>query len=229
MKSIDLSAYRRIVFFTGAGMSAESGVSTYRGKGGFWSRYDHEEYACQEAFERDPEKVLRFHELRRRTVLDCHPHEGHRVIASMPEACVITQNIDGMHQRAGSRDVVELHGSLWRLRCEGCGAQKEDFGRDYETLRCECGDWLRPGIVWFGDLLDEMVMQKASEMIAHCDLFISIGTSGTVWPAAGYPALARKGGAFCIEINPEPSETIRYDLVIRDPASVALQKLFGRQ
>lgn len=227
MKSIDLSAYRRIVFFTGAGMSAESGVSTYRGKGGFWSRYDYEEYACQEAFERDPEKVLRFHELRRRTVLDCHPHEGHRLIASMPEACVITQNIDGMHQRAGSRDVVELHGSLWRLRCEGCGTQKEDFGHDYETLKCECGNWLRPSIVWFGDMLNETVMQEASEMIAGCDLFISIGTSGTVWPAAGFPALARNAGAFCVEINPEPSGAIRYDLVISELASTALPELFA--
>lgn len=208
-------------------MSAESGVSTYRGKGGFWSRYDYEEYACQEAFERDPEKVLRFHELRRRTVLDCHPHEGHRVIASMPEACVITQNIDGMHQRAGSSDVVELHGSLWRLRCEGCGTQKEDFGRDYETLKCECGNWLRPGIVWFGDMLNETVMQEASEMIASCDLFISIGTSGTVWPAAGFPALARNAGAFCVEINPEPSGAIRYDLVISELASTELPELFA--
>jgi len=191
------------------------------------SRHDYEEYACQEAFERNPEKVLRFHELRRRTVLDCHPHEGHRVIAAMPEACVITQNIDGMHQRAGSRNAIELHGSLWRLRCERCGVRKEDFGRNYETLRCDCGNWLRPAIVWFGDLLDETVMQKASEMIAHCDLFISIGTAGTVWPVAGYPALARKAEAFCIEINPEPSGAISYDLVIREPASRALPELFA--
>jgi NAD-dependent deacetylase len=226
MKQIDLSLYRRIILFTGAGMSAESGVPTYRGKGGVWSRYDYQEYACQAAFERDPEKVLRFHELRRRTVLDCHPHDGHRLIAAMPEVCLITQNIDGMHQRAGSRDVVELHGSLWRLRCERCGAGKEDFGRSYETLRCDCGNWLRPAIVWFGDLLDEAVMHEASELISACDLFVSIGTSGAVWPAAGFPALARRAGAYCIEINPEPSGTISYDLVIREPASTALPRLF---
>jgi NAD-dependent deacetylase len=227
MKTPDLSSYKRIVFFTGAGMSAESGVPTYRGKGGVWSQYDYEEYACQGAFGRDPEKVLRFHELRRRAVLDCHPHEGHRVIAAMPEARVITQNIDGMHQRAGCRNVVELHGSLWQLRCEKCGVQKKDLGRSYETLRCACGHWLRPGIIWFGDMLDEAVMRKASEMITTCDLFISIGTSGTVWPAAGFPAIAREAGAYCIEINPEPSGATGYDLVIPEPAGTALPELFG--
>jgi len=149
METVDLSRYRKVVFFTGAGMSAESGVPTYRGKGGVWNAYDFQEYACQKAFEGDPEKVLRFHEIRRRAVLDCHPHAGHRVIAGMPEASVITQNIDGMHQRAGSQDVIELHGSLWRLRCERCGVPlaRPRFGsvlyrNQSRTLR---SDGLRPG------------------------------------------------------------------------------------
>lgn len=227
MLEIDPTAYRKIVFFTGAGMSAESGVPTYRGKGGIWKQYDYEAYACQEAFDRDPEKVLRFHELRRRAVLDCRPHEGHRVIAGMPEAVVITQNIDGMHQRAGSRGVIELHGSLWRLRCDRCRTVREDIGRDYATLRCDhCGGWLRPDITWFGDLLDETVTRKAIEIIASCNLFISIGTSGTVWPAAGYPSIARNAGARCIEINPEPSGSTGYDHLIRDTAGHALPGLF---
>jgi NAD-dependent deacetylase len=228
MKSFDPSAYRRVLFFTGAGMSAESGVPTYRGKGGIWKEYDFEEFACQQAFERDPEKVLRFHELRRCSVLDCQPHEGHRVIASMPDALIVTQNIDGMHQRAGSQRVIELHGSLWRLRCDRCGTVREDYSREYETLQCNCGRWLRPDITWFGDMLDESVMQKATDAISSCDLFISIGTSGTVWPAAGFPALARKVGAFCIEINPEPSESTRYDMVIREAAGTAIPRLFNR-
>ncbi|NTV26244.1 MAG: NAD-dependent deacylase [Chlorobiaceae bacterium] len=226
MKTIDPSSYQNIVFFTGAGMSAESGVPTYRGKGGIWRQYDYEEYACQSAFERNPEKVLNFHDLRRRAVLDCHPHEGHQVIARMPSATVITQNIDGMHQRAGSRNVIELHGSLWRLRCDHCGTRKEDIGREYETLHCSCGRWLRPDITWFGDMLDESVTIRAMKLIASSDLFISIGTSGTVWPAAGYPALACDSGAFCIEINPEPSGATSFDLVIRNSASVALPELF---
>jgi len=226
MEKIEPSAYRKIVFFTGAGMSAESGVPTYRGKGGIWKQYDYEEYACQAAFDRDPEKVLEFHELRRRAVLDCRPHEGHRVIAGLPEASVVTQNIDGMHQRAGSRNVIELHGSLWRLRCDRCGTMREDIGRSYEARRCTCGNWLRPDITWFGDQLDESVMGLAAEIIAGCELFISIGTSGSVWPAAGFPSLARRSGARCIEINPEPSGAIDYDLVIRDTASEALTSLF---
>lgn len=223
----DPSAYRLIVFFTGAGMSAESGVPTYRGKGGVWEQYDYETYACQRAFERDPEKVLEFHELRRSAVLDCQPHDGHRTIAGMPQACVVTQNIDGMHQRAGSRNVIELHGSLWRLRCDTCKSVKEDVGRRYESRRCGCGNWLRPDITWFGDLLDEKVMRQASARIAACDLFVSIGTSGTVWPAAGFPALARQAGAVCVEINPEPTASIRYDLVISQSACSALPGLFN--
>ncbi|MCF8382328.1 MAG: NAD-dependent deacylase [Chlorobium sp.] len=226
METIDLSAYARIVFFTGAGMSAESGVPTYRGKGGIWSAYDFEEYACQKAFERDPEKVLRFHEIRRRAVLDCYPHAGHGVMADIPEASIVTQNIDGMHQRAGSAEVIELHGSLWRLRCDRCWMVKEDYGRDYETLRCGCGSWLRPDITWFGDTLDGAVMRKASKSIAACDLFISIGTSGTVWPAAGFPSLARDSGAYCIEINPEPSGSTGYHRVVREEAGKVLPILF---
>ncbi|HHE31988.1 MAG TPA: NAD-dependent deacylase [Chlorobaculum parvum] len=227
MKKHNPNISQRIVFFTGAGMSAESGVPTYRGKGGVWSQYDYEEYACQEAFDRQPEKVLRFHELRRRAVLDCEPHAGHRVIAGMPEAFVITQNIDGMHRRAGSKKVVELHGSLWRLWCERCKIAKEDYGREYETLRCDCGCWLRPAITWFGDMLDEVVMQQASEIIAACDLFISIGTSGTVWPAAGFPDLARQTGAYCIEINPEPSGSTSYHQAIQSKAGGVLPELFA--
>jgi NAD-dependent deacetylase len=228
MEKIDPSAYRNILFFTGAGMSAESGVPTYRGKGGIWEQYDYGEYACQKAFVRDPEKVLRFHELRRRAVLDCHPHAGHLVIAGMPESIVITQNIDGMHQRAGSRKVIELHGSLWRLRCELCGTMREDFGHDYQTLRCTCGNLFRPDITWFGDMLGESVMQIAAETVAECDLFISIGTSGCVWPAAGFPSLARRSGAYCIEINPEPSGATDYDRVIRGSAGEVLPGLFAQ-
>ncbi len=226
MKPLDPSRYSRIVFFTGAGMSAESGVPTYRGKGGLWKSYDYGEYACSKAFERDPEKVLRFHEIRRRAVLDCHPHEGHTTIAAIPRASIVTQNIDGMHQRAGSRGVIELHGSLWRLRCSRCGIVCEDLGSDYRSLHCECGCWLRPDIVWFGDMLDEAVMRRASSVIATCDLFISIGTSGSVWPAAGFPMLAHDSGAYCIEINPEPSGASSYDLSICGEAGKVLPRMF---
>ena len=233
MGTIDPRQYGHIVFFTGAGMSAESGVPTYRGLGGIWSQYRWEEYACQEAFDDDPQKVLEFHELRRKAVLACKPHEGHVSIASLqkrhPGVMVVTQNIDGMHQRAGTRNVVELHGSLWRLRCPRHGKSEDDLGERYRSYRCEkCGSRLRPDIVWFGDMLDQGVMEEAAAMIRSCDLFISVGTSGVVYPAAGFPRLAKENHAWCIEINPEPNEmSSLYDKTIRDMAGKALPGLFG--
>lgn len=223
--------FKSIVFFTGAGMSAESGVPTYRGRGGVWSQYNWEEYACQEAFDRDPEKVLKFHELRRQSVLACTPHAGHYSIADLekrhPQVRVVTQNIDGMHQRAGNNNVTELHGSLWRLRCPSHGIS-EDFGETFRSFKCEhCGTWLRPDIIWFGDMLNQDVISEANVIIQQCDLFISIGTSGVVWPAAGFPKIARDNGAFCIEINPEPNEmSYLYNETIRETAGNALPRLF---
>jgi len=232
MLTINPKDFKNIVFFTGAGMSAESGVPTYRGRGGIWNQYRWEEFACQEAFDREPEKVLRFHELRRQSVLSCEPHPGHFVIAKLakkhPQVTVVTQNIDGMHQRAGSKDVVELHGSLWRVGCQDHGII-EDIGQTYKSLKCEqCRRWLRPDITWFGDMLDQDVIHEATLIIGRCDLFISIGTSGAVWPAAGFPKVAKDHGARCIEINPEPNEMSSiYDENIREAAGTALPKLFG--
>ena len=223
--------HKQIVFFTGAGMSAESGVPTYRGKGGVWSRYNYEDYACREAFERHPEKVLKFHELRRKAALKCKPHDGHTLISRIeqvfPHVTVVTQNVDGMHQRAGSRKVIELHGSLWRLRCPDHGIS-EDIGETYKSYSCEkCGGWLRPDIVWFGDALDREVIREATNYIGTCDLFISIGTSGVVHPAAGFPSIANANGALCIEINPEATPlSYLFNKHIREPAGTALFKLF---
>ena len=223
--------FERIVFFTGAGMSAESGVPTYRGRGGVWRQYNYEEYACQEAFDREPEKVLKFHEVRRKSVLECHPHDGHAVISNLqkqhPGVSIVTQNIDGMHQRAGSTDVVELHGSLWRLRCPN-HPKSEDIGESYQHYKCpSCDSWLRPDIIWFGDMLDQEVIRKATTAIGTCDLFISIGTSGVVYPAAGFPAIAKTNGAYCIEINPEPSAMSGlYDENIEAAAGKVLPELF---
>lgn len=223
--------FDRIVFFTGAGMSAESGVPTYRGQGGIWAQYNYEEYACQAAFDRDPEKVLRFHELRRRAVLECQPHAGHTVIAELekshPSVTVVTQNIDGMHQRAGSKNVLELHGSVWRLRCPDHGVW-EDHGEQYKTYHCpNCGEWLRPDIVWFGDMLDEHTVRQSETVITDCDLLISIGTSGIVYPAAGFPQLAKSVGALCVEINPDTTElSFIYDHHLRGKAGEVLVSLF---
>ena len=231
MQTINPDEYQYIVLFTGAGMSAESGVPTYRGRGGVWSEYRWEECACQEAFDRDPQKVLEFHELRRQAVLECQPHDGHFAIGQLekrhPKVVVVTQNIDGMHQRAGSENVVELHGSLWRLRCPMHGIT-EDIGEKYKSYKCEhCGNWLRPDIVWFRDMLDEYNMSQAILALRKCDLFISIGTSGVVYPAAGFPKIAKEFGAKCIEINPEQTEmSFMYDISIQSTAGKALPRLF---
>ena len=230
---ISLEHYHKIIFFTGAGMSAESGVPTYRGRGGIWNEYKWEEYACQNAFNKNPEFVLDFHQLRRVEALKCNPHQGHTIISNIENlkknTFIITQNIDGMHQRANSKNVIELHGSLWRLRCEKEGIVIEDkFEGKFSKTICECGEWLRPDIIWFEDMLKENIIAQANQKIIESDLFISIGTSGMVWPAASYPSLAKSSGSFCIEINPEETELSNlYDHVIRLSASDALDQLFN--
>jgi len=220
-----LSDYSRIVVFTGAGMSAESGVPTYRGRGGIWHQYNYEDYACEAAFRREPHKVLDFHELRRRHVLDCAPHAGHRHLTALqrahPSLSIVTQNIDGMHQRAGSHVAAELHGSLWRVRCARHGVREDAGAGAFATRSCvQCGVPLRPDITWFGDPVDEAVFALAHVLVDDCELFIAIGTSAVVWPAAGLIPAARRRGARLIEINPEETEGSEvFDEVLRAPAS----------
>ena len=223
--------FKRVVFFTGAGMSAQSGVPTYRGKGGIWKEYDHERYACQQAFRRDPEGVWEFHNFRRDLVAKCHPHAGHEVVVAAERAnpdgiTVVTQNIDGMHQLAGSERVLELHGSLWRVRCESCGARHAGREAPLKDLHCECGHWWRPDIVWFGDMLNDPVVREATVAIERCDLLISIGTSAVVYPAARLPELAKRAGAVLVEINPEPTPVSGwYDHHLRGGASEMLAQM----
>ena len=176
--------------------------------------------------------VLDFHELRRIEALKCEPHSGHHMIKEIQEehddVWIVTQNIDGIHQRAENKNVVELHGSLWRLRCENEGHIFYDLDKaEYRSRKCTCGSWLRPDIIWFNDMLDPEIIGKSNELISHCDLFISVGTSGIVWPAAGYPQLAKSSGALCIEINPDPSEQSHmYDRIYHETAGEGLRKLF---
>ena len=202
---------RRTLFFTGAGMSAESGVPTYRGRGGIWGQYRGEDFACQRAFDRDPQKVLDFHEERRARVLRCEPHAGHRHLARLQAAgadlAIVTQNTDGLHSRAGVSDVVELHGSLWRLRCPHHGALDDLAAARYARRRCaQCGALLRPDIVWFEDAVDPRVFARAAQLIRSCETFVAVGTSAVVYPAAGLIPLARECGARMIELNVEDTE-----------------------
>ena len=232
MTPIDLSALRHVVFFTGAGMSADCGVPTYRGRGGIWSQYRYEEFACQRAFDADPAQVLDFHEMRRAAVLACEPHAGHhhlaRLQAAFPQVVVVTQNIDGMFQRAGIRVDAELHGSLGRVRCARHGVREDAGGAAYRERRCaDCGAWLRPDITWFEDAVDAEVFARAGGHVEKAALFVSVGTSGAVWPAAGFVQQARQAGARMIEINTEDNEaSALYDTTVRLPASEAIARLF---
>jgi len=223
---------RSVVVFTGAGMSAESGVPTYRGRGGIWHAYRWEEHACQAAFDREPRKVQDFHAERRRAVHACAPHAGHDALAAHGRRgglTVITQNTDGLHQRAGSEGVLELHGSLWRVRCERHG-EWTDADPIFSQRRCpDCGARLRPAVTWFGDPLDAATFRRAAEAIAACELFIAVGTSGVVWPAAGLQQAALKAACHCIEVNPEATDfSALFDEVVRAPASRALPALLAR-
>lgn len=228
--------FRSIVLFTGAGLSAESGVPTYRGAGGIWREYNYQDYACQRAFDRDPVQVLDFHELRRTKVLGCAPHAGHAHIRAMqaghPGIQVITQNIDGLLQRAGVAVAAELHGSLWRLRCPLHGIREDLAATAFAHRRCpDCppdrAPWLRPDITWFEDAVNEAVFEHAAMLVDDAELFIGIGTSGAVWPAAGFAERARRRGARMIEINPEDNEaSVLYGEHVRLPASKALPEVF---
>lgn len=231
MEPLDLDQYLSVLFFTGAGLSAESGVPTYRGAGGIWSQYRYEDYACQRAFERDPEQVLDFHELRRAKALECAPHAGHLHLARLqlayPQLRVVTQNIDGLLQRAGVRVDAELHGSLWRVRC-GCGVLDAPAPASYAHRRCpRCGHWRRPDITWFEDAVNESLFEAVDDWVREAELFVSIGTSGAVWPAAGFAQLAKRSGADMVEINPEDNEASPlYTRRVRQRASEAIPALF---
>jgi NAD-dependent deacetylase len=230
VSSIRFSDFERIVFFTGAGMSAESGIPTYRGKGGMWAEYNYEDYACQRAFDRDPEKVWDFHDKRRATVSKCEPNPGHHIVAEIqknkPGTLVVTQNIDGMHQRAGATAVAELHGSLWRVRCDFENVVRDDKSVPMSPRKCNCGRYWRPDIVWFEDQLDHRVVRRAREALADCDLLVSIGTSAVVYPAADLPRIAVQNGAETVEINLEDTPlSPLYKHRLRGKASEILAEL----
>ncbi len=194
---------RRVVAFTGAGVSADSGIPTFRGTDGVWEKFRAEDLATAEAFERDPALVWKWYEWRRDLIRHAQPNAAHIAIAKLTAATVVTQNVDGLHGRAGSRDVVELHGNIFRVRCmrEGTSSMGEE---PFQTLppRCSCGALLRPDVVWFGEMLSESVVARASATIIGADLLLVIGTSGVVYPAAGLVTLHR---GLSIEVNPQAS------------------------
>jgi len=210
-----IAGARLLVVSTGAGMSRESGIPTFRdAQDGLWARFDPAELATERGFRADPARVWAWYEYRRLRMAACAPHAGHGALVELewnvPQVAVITQNIDGLHQRAGSTEVLEIHGSIHRVRCLDCGApgERPDVGRDDDDPpRCaRCGSYLRPGVVWFGEMLPEDVVRRAWALVERCEVLLVVGTSGLVWPAAELPHLARRNDARVIEVNPEPSE-----------------------
>ena len=213
-----LKGARKVVVFTGAGMSKDSGIDTFRGPGGIWERFSAQDLATYEGFIRDPAKVWMWNEARRQQVAGLTPHAGYEALAEMeglfPELLTVTQNIDGLHARSGATQVVELHGNIWKVRCD---AEDNEPWLDERTelpeypLHCDkCGGLLRPHIVWFGEPLDRMDILNANLAVEDCDAIMVIGTSAVVYPAAGFPLMAKQQGAAVIEINIEPTPVTEY-------------------
>ena len=201
---------KRIAVLTGAGISAESGVPTFRGADGLWNQYRAEDLATPRAFARDPELVWQWYDWRRNVIAQVKPNAGHLALAEIEKRTaqftLVTQNVDGLHQQAGSHSVVELHGSIWTLRCVACGKEWSD--RKVPLVippHCECGGMARPGVVWFGENLAPQVWNSAERAVQSCDVLLVIGTSAIVYPAAGLVPLARSCGTKTIEINVEPT------------------------
>lgn len=225
---------KRVAILTGAGVSAESGVSTFRGPGGLWEKVDPLKMATPEAFARDPKAVWEWYEARRRQVAEVEPNPGHEVIAWMeeffPEAILITQNVDRLHHKAGSRHPIELHGSLWMVRCAGkpsCGEWEDRHELVDLPPKCpQCGALLRPGVVWFGEGLPGEAWSEAEKAAMECDVFFVIGTSALVYPAASLPEDPLRRGKMVIEINPEETPlSNRATLSLRSKAGEALSVL----
>ncbi len=224
----------RIVAFTGAGISAESGIPTFRGKGGLWEKFKPEELATPEAFMRNPELVWRWYDERRQMIKKAKPNEGHLILAKIEEEAdyfvLITQNVDGLHFEAGNRNVLELHGNIWRVRCLSCGQRYYLYETPLKEIppRCQfCGGLLRPDVVWFGEMLDPDILDRAFRESELADVFIVVGTSAVVYPAAYLPVVAKEHGAFLIEVNPEETPISEIaDVVIREKAGTGMKRVY---
>ena len=200
----------RIAVLTGAGVSAESGIPTFRSNGGFWQDRRFEDLATPQGFARDPKFVWQWYEERRRGIAKAIPNAGHEALAQIErrakEFTLITQNVDGLHDAAGSKNIIKLHGDIWTVRCTNCGEERIDRSQFPDLPpHCHCGGMLRPGVVWFGENLPEGAMERATAAVSRAEILIVAGTSAQVYPAASLIPLALESGATAIEINPEPT------------------------
>lgn len=206
----------KVAVLTGAGVSAESGIPTFRSNGGYWREHRFEDLATPEGFARDPKFVWTWYEERRRNIAKAQPNAGHRALAEMEKRVqsftLITQNVDGLHDLAGSKNIIKLHGDIWTVRCLKCGKERVDRSELNDLPPyCGCGGMLRPGVVWFGEMLPEGAMERATAAVRSADVLIVAGTSAQVYPAAGLIPIART----VIEVNPETtgfSDDVTYSL-----------------
>jgi NAD-dependent deacetylase len=232
-----LRAAERVAVLTGAGVSAESGLATFRGPGGLWEGQRVEDVATPFAFQRDPALVWRFYNARRANLKTVRPNPGHHALAALEERLgpgrftLITQNVDGLHHAAGSRWVLELHGNLARVRCTHCSLREDRAGESLDELpRCPaCAHLLRPDIVWFHEMLPEEVWLEAEAAVHDCQCFLVAGTSAVVYPAAGLIDIARDAGARVIEVNLTPTAASHAsDVGLYGPSGQILPELVQR-
>jgi len=205
----------KVVVLTGAGISAESGVPTFRGEDGLWKKFRPEELATFDAFMANPELVWEWYEYRRKIIHEIEPNPGHFALVDFQnhfeEFDLITQNVDGLHRKAGSEKVIELHGNIRKNKCIQCGRKYESLEGTIEGIppKCPCGGNIRPDVVWFGEMLPQDAINYAFAVSSQCDLFFSVGTSAVVHPAASLPLIAKRAGAYVVEVNVSPTEVSR--------------------
>jgi NAD-dependent deacetylase len=222
----------RIAILTGAGISAESGIPTFRGAGGLWRNFRAEDLATPQAFARDPKLVWEWYNWRRGLIAAAEPNAGHRALVDLENRAadftLVTQNVDGLHDRAGSRRVLNVHGDIWDVRCVDCGESRRDFRAALPELppRCVCGGLERPGVVWFGEALPQRVWIEAERAVRAAEVVLVIGTSAVVYPAAGLVETAKSSGARVIEVNiAETPASEVVDIALRGSAAEILPQI----
>lgn len=226
----NLAGKQSLVVITGAGISAESGITTFRGIDGYWARFNPQELASPEGFARDPALVWRWYDERRRQILTAQTNPGHHAIAELeklfPEFLLITQNVDGLHAQAGSQQFIEIHGSIWRVRCMRSGQEWENRDvYDQFPVKCRCGSLLRPAVLWFGESYQPSLILRAQKTVNSADVILVVGTSGQVWIVSGLLAQARRQ-AITAEFNLEQTETSRsVNHLILGPSGQTLPQL----
>ncbi len=224
---------KKVAILTGAGISAESGVPTFRGRGGLWQKHRADELATPEAFRKDPVLVWKFYDYRRQLISKVKPNKAHKILAewenSFENTEIVTQNIDGLHQKAGSRKMIELHGNLWEAIClkeNKVFEFKENPIKTFPPKCPDCGGLIRPNVVWFGESLSQEILERAFDLFESADVAIVIGTSSIVYPAAYLPQITKKQGGHIIEVNIEETALTPFtDLFFKGKASDVLSQV----